>query len=323
MKLVPLLLAIGAGGCVLEGSDAVLQAPTPLFTGVQAVVADGDAAILAVVRDDAAGDARLIRYGVADHTTVELDRMPLGDGPQIMPGSPAIVWGFGGAGPAAGSFRAVEAEGARELAFGTQAPSFLLGQHQGVLIYASARDCRIESMDLANGAIDLRAAVSCLARWESVVRDDILGIWVRVTEDDDTAIGMIDGLWVAAPSIAKSGMDNAIGPFVSPGAYWFIEDYGGGARVYQGRTHEWPVPAPVAYADLGDATDAGALVDGQLWGAHHGAPSLLYPIDPSGAIRRYPISYQPRTMLGVAGRLIVLLADGTLLEQSTEPVIPL
>lgn len=313
MKLV-LVVALGASGCFLPaGDDGELAPATARLTGVQTFVADGDARVLVMLRDDAASEARLVRYDVRDDQIVELDRMPIGDGvAQIMRGRAAIVWGFGGSLPDAGRFRVVDDDQARDLAFGAHAPSVLLGQHYEALTFASTQDCTIETLELATGALEVRAAVSCFATFKSVVLDDILGIWVRVDDGDGASVGMIDGLWVGAPSYARTAMPDAIGPFIGPQTYWFVENDGDQARVYQGRTHEWPVPAPIEYARVDTTIEAGALVDGELWGAAHG---YLFPVGSGGLTVRYPVSYQPLEMVGLTGRLMVQLADGTLLEQ--------
>lgn len=320
------------GGCLGGGDDAPPDPPddppvvdgalppaTSLFTGVQAVVTDGDAKLWLILRDDATGEAVLTTRDVRFDTDEELDRMPFGDGlPQIIHGRQGIVWGFGGTPPAGGTFRYVTDTGAQSLDFTTHTPNVLLGQHVDNVLYASVGACTTENLDLTSGAFDVRAG-NCYAQFDSVVQDDILGIWLRVSDDVSTSIGMMDGLWFGEISYAKTGMSHPIGPFISPNTYWFVDNTEG-ARVYTGATHIWPVPEPQQFAHLpGIVVDAGATLDDDLWGATRGTPSYLYPISSTGLTIRYPVTYRPALMFGIHDRLIILLDDDRLLDQPIPP----
>jgi hypothetical protein len=299
--------------------DGALAPETTLFTSVVTFVTSGDATVIAMRRVAGTDEVRLVSRDVRFDEVLELDRMPIGEGvPQILVGREAVVWGFGGTLPDGGTFRAIEDGVARDLDFGTRSPSVLLNQHTGALTYASIKDCRVERLDLATAAVEEWGTFSCFADFTTVALDEFLNIWLRVDEASGTSIGMMDGLWPGAVSLAKGNMEGAVGPFVGIGAYWFVENTSGNeASFYQGASGQWPVPLSDRVATLPTAFDAATLVEEKPWGASRGTPAYLFRVGVP-TTTRYPISYHPVKMLGLHGRLIIQLENETLLEQLTD-----
>jgi hypothetical protein len=62
------------------------------------------------------------------------------------------------------------------------------------------------------------------------------------------------------------------------------------------------------------AVDAGAVVHGEFWGATLGEPTMLFHLTNDG-VTRYAVDYQPRAILPLANRLLILTEDGKLLVQ--------
>jgi hypothetical protein len=299
-----------------------LGAPTTLYAGVDAILGINDASFLAIVRDPVAGDARLVSHDVRDGSEVELDRIPVGDGAgQIVQGRTAIVWGYGGVELEAGTFRVVPVAGEpHDLVADGATPSLLLAQDTESIIYHSKRDCTVEMLSLASTTPEVRGRLSCFAEVTSVMHDNILGIWLRVEDSGETAVGMMDGLWTGEISYARTGMEAAIGPFAQTDTYFFIEDSGGDAHFYYGATHQWPVPAPIGPSVLPTPTfDLGTLVDGRVLAVSVGPPTTFYAWG-ADVITESSVAYTPVHVVGLHERVIALLADGTLIEQSLVPL---
>ena len=326
------LAAAALAGCVIHTEDpdesvrdGFLVAATPIATGALAIEAYDEVRVVLLQRDPATGDAVLRRHDVRDHTTVELDRMSADGTPQLVVVRQTIAWGFGN--PGGGTFRLVDATGVpRALDFAGHAPATLLGYWPDppALTYASARDCTIERLDLTRGLVEVRAQVSCNSQITAVAIDDDLDPWMYVRDQswELTGLARLDGSAPWALTYVQQLLDNVQGPFLGAGRYWCVlfDDYGPWATVITGAQGQGPIPeAATRFAILDGPVGSVALLGDTPWLSYQDGNHYLAPLTPAGVVVRYRVDETAARMVALTNRMVMLLYDGTVLEQPLTP----
>jgi hypothetical protein len=339
------LLVTGCGAGVSSDPTEVAAipletAPTPLLANVLATqaVAIGsanDATYVAIVKDDETQTAKLMRGDVRTPGAIEeLDHMPIGKGTAqfvigtngFAPGNLgpySIAWGFGGDGSEPATFRIIQGGAPTDIAFADHGPANLINVEPGELVYSSTHDCAIQGLDLATGDIGTFANYSCFVKVESVVQM----AHVALMRTADAPGYSVRGFFKAAPvglNLAQHADTDFVGPFPATAplteqddqpATWSRTDDDGKSHIMTVSTSPWatkPTPAELFVVD--GMVDAGAMINGELWGATNGEPTILFHVTHAGT-KRYTVDYQPRAMFGLHERIIVLTTDGALLEQ--------
>jgi len=319
----------GALNTVAFASEPVLLLANVLTTQAVTSDAENDATYVAIVEDAETHSARLVRQDIRETESTELDRMPLGKGAaQLVLGTDGIAWGFGGDGSEPATFRLVRSTGATDIPFADHGPVDVLDERSNKLVYISKHDCAIEPLDFTTGQIDKRYStnVSCFMTVESVVQTKLVAFF-RASDDPGYSIrGFYKSMNLGLQTV-DHGDSDFVGPFPSTleqsstypdaqQATWSRTGKDGKSHIMSVGTSPWSLlPNPGSELQvIDDAVDAGAMVNGEFWGATLGEPTILFHATSTG-VKRYKVDYEPRAMFGLHNRLIVLTADGTLLEQ--------